>query len=67
MNNLLDDEKGSFCALVNGEGQYSLWPHTVNVPDGWNVAATGSRQDCLTYINEHWADMRPESLRRATT
>lgn len=65
MNNLLDGENGAFCALVNNEGQYSLWPAEIDVPEGWSVVVSGSRQHCLLYIKEHWTDMRPKSLQSA--
>ena len=54
---------GRFLVLVNHEGQHSLWPSFLKVPDGWNVAhPEDSRQACLDYVNEHWTDMRPKSL-----
>jgi MbtH protein len=66
MKNLLDDAEGIFVVLLNAEGQYSLWPEQLAVPAGWNVAhASDTRQSCLEYIQQHWTDMRPESLKRA--
>jgi nonribosomal peptide synthetase DhbF len=52
-----------FHVLVNGERQYSLWPASIAVPDGWAVVipATG-RAECLAYIERGWVDMRPRSL-----
>ena len=32
--NPFDDPEGSFYALVNDEGQYSLWPAFAEVPAG---------------------------------
>lgn len=69
MTNPFEDPNGSYCyhALVNGEGQYSLWPTFVDVPSGWQIAyPEKSRDDCLAYIEQHWTDMRPTSLIRAT-
>jgi MbtH protein len=61
--NPFDDEDGTFYALVNDEGQYSLWPTFVPVPAGWTVThGPGARQECLDHIEEHWTDMRPRSL-----
>jgi MbtH protein len=58
-----DDEQGSFYALVNSAGQYSLWPAFAAVPEGWQVAhGTGTRAGCLEYIAKTWADLRPRSL-----
>ena len=49
--NPFDDENGTFHALVNDEGQYSLWPAFVPVPDGWSVrSARPGRQECLDHI-----------------
>ncbi|MEU0390784.1 MULTISPECIES: MbtH family protein [Streptomyces] len=62
-NNPFDDEDGEFYVLVNAEGQYSLWPVFVDVPDGWDIALPKtSRAECVEYIDEHWTDMRPKSL-----
>ncbi|MBP2473249.1 MbtH protein [Crossiella equi] len=61
--NPLDDENGTFYALVNDEGQYSLWPVFVDVPAGWTVAfGQDTRQACLDFIERTWTDMRPKSL-----
>lgn len=63
--NPFDDEDGTFLVLINDEGQYSLWPHAMDVPQGWTqVGPTGSRAECLSYIEEKWTDMRPLSLVR---
>jgi MbtH protein len=64
--NPFDDENGQFYALVNDEEQYSLWPAFAEIPDGWRVAfGAAGRQECLTYVEENWTDMRPRSLRVA--
>jgi MbtH protein len=61
--NPFDDEDGTFHALVNDEGQYSLWPTFVPVPDGWTVQhGPATRQACLDHIEQHWTDLRPRSL-----
>ena len=61
--NPFDDENGTFYALVNDEGQYSLWPAFAEIPAGWTVAhGAASRQSCLDHVEEHWTDMRPKSL-----
>ena len=63
MANPFDDEDGTFFALINDEGQYSLWPTFADVPAGWKVVhGAGTRQDCLDFIEENWTDMRPNSL-----
>jgi MbtH protein len=61
--NPFEDENGRYYALVNDEGQYSLWPVFVDVPAGWTIAHDESdREACLHYIAEKWTDMRPNSL-----
>jgi MbtH protein len=67
MTNPFDDENGVFYALVNDEGQYSLWPEYLDIPAGW-VAEHGpdTRAACLAHIETHWTDMRPRSLVAAT-
>jgi uncharacterized protein YbdZ (MbtH family) len=61
--NPFDDDNGRFHVLVNEEGQYSIWPATVDVPDGWEVRLSDTgRAEALAYVEEHWTDMRPASL-----
>ncbi len=63
MANPFDNDDGDFLVLVNAERQYSLWPGSKKVPAGWSVEGPrGGRQDCLTWIEENWTDMRPRSL-----
>jgi MbtH protein len=63
MTNPFEDENGTFHVLINDEGQYSLWPSFVDVPDGWTIVRNSeSRAACLEYIDQHWTDMRPKSL-----
>lgn len=64
--NPFDDTDGRFYVLVNDEEQYSLWPTFTDVPAGWRVAyGEEDRRQCLGYIDQHWTDMRPRSLREA--
>jgi MbtH protein len=64
--NPFDDDNGTFHVLVNDEEQYSLWPVFADVPAGWTVVlADATRADCLAYVEEHWTDLRPRSLREA--
>ena len=51
--------------VVNHEEQYSIWPADREIPLGWSDAGkTGSKAECLAYIQEVWTDMRPLSLRK---
>ncbi|MBA4021930.1 MAG: MbtH family protein [Gordonia sp.] len=67
--NPFDDEDGKFYVLINGEEQYSLWPTFAAVPEGWHIVhgqgGQTSRQSCLDFVEEHWTDLRPKSLRDA--
>ena len=54
-----------FKVLINTEGQYSLWPSLKNCPEGWTeVGFEGSKDACTAYVDEHWTDMRPNSLKK---
>ena len=56
----------AFSVVVNDEEQHSLWPAGKAVPRGWRtVHGPASRQDCLAYVETHWTDIRPKSLRAA--
>ena len=63
MTNPFENPDGAYRALVSDEGQYSLWPAFAEVPAGWTVAHdTDTREACLAHIEQHWTDMRPQSL-----
>ena len=63
MTNPFEDENGVFHVLVNDEGQHSLWPKFVPVPQGWKIVLESeSRAACLDYITKNWTDIRPKSL-----
>ncbi|MGC9540852.1 MbtH family protein [Streptomyces sp. UG1] len=58
--NPFEDENGTYLVLTNAQGQHSLWPEAIAVPDGWDVALTASsRAECLAFVEEHWTDIRP--------
>jgi MbtH protein len=66
MTNPFQDEEVAYVVLKNTEGQYSLWPVFVNVPDGWTEVFRSDREeDSVAYIESAWTDMRPASLVRA--
>jgi amino acid adenylation domain-containing protein len=62
MTNPFEDTNDSFYVLINQEGQYSIWPQFIEVPDGWKMISTGARCECLNYINEFWRDLRPHDV-----
>ncbi|MFJ8632677.1 MbtH family protein [Streptomyces sp. NPDC093568] len=58
--NPFEDEHGTYLVLANAEGQFSLWPDGITVPDGWDVALTASsRAECLAYVEDHWTEICP--------
>ncbi|MGW2421040.1 MbtH family protein [Streptomyces sp. NPDC001709] len=64
--NPFDDENGRFFVVANDEDQHSLWPAFADVPAGWRVVfGEAARAECLRYVEEHWTDLRPKSLREA--
>ena len=46
--------------IVNNQGQYSIWPEENKPhPEGWtDVDKTGTKAECLAYIEEVWAQCR---------
>jgi uncharacterized protein YbdZ (MbtH family) len=68
-SNPFDDENGTFFVLVNDEEQHSLWPTFAAVPAGWRIvfgeSGQTSRQECVDYVDRHWTDLRPRSLRES--
>jgi MbtH protein len=65
VTNPFEDENATYHVLINDEGQHSLWPSFKEVPKGWTIVrSSDSRAACLEFINQHWTDMRPNSLVR---
>ncbi|GIG56509.1 protein mbtH [Longispora fulva] len=62
--NPFEDRDGRFLVLTNAEDQHSLWPAFIPVPGGWTtVFGDASREECLEYVEAHWTDLRPLSVR----
>ncbi len=60
-----EEDTTTYSVVINHEEQYSIWPADRENALGWNdVGKTGTKQDCLDYIEEVWTDMRPLSLRK---
>jgi MbtH protein/glycopeptidolipid biosynthesis protein len=58
------DDDGSFFVVVDDEEQHTRWPAFADVPAGPRVVyGEAERAACLDYIEEHWPDARPKSLR----
>ena len=63
VTNPFEDENGTYHVLINDEGQHSLWPAFIDVPEGWTIVhKSDTRAACLEYVNQNWTDMRPNSL-----
>jgi len=59
------DDSTMYQVVINHEEQYSIYPENREPPAGWQaVGKTGSKQECLEYIEQVWTDMRPISLRK---
>lgn len=68
MTNPFDDTQNTFLVLVNEEEQHSLWPEFARIPDGWTpVHGPVPKDQALIYVDTHWTDLRPRSLREAHT
>ena len=59
------DDQTIYKVVINHEEQYSIWSADRENALGWNDAGkTGTKAECLAYIQEVWTDMRPLSLRK---
>ena len=60
-----DEDTRQYTVVMNHEEQYSIWFADRELPLGWSaVGKTGTKRECLDYIEEVWTDMRPLSLRQ---
>jgi MbtH protein len=60
-----EEDTRTYTVVVNHEEQYSIWFAGREIPKGWReVGKTGSKKECLDYIEEVWTDMRPLSVRK---
>ena len=51
--------------VKNDEEQYSIWPASNPLPNGWHDGGKqGPKAECLAFIEQVWTDMRPLSLRK---
>lgn len=61
-----DDDDTEYKVVQNHEEQFSLWPSYKEPPSGWKeVGKSGSKQECLDYIQKVWTDTRSASIREA--
>jgi len=55
-----EEDRRPYQVVVNAAGQYSIWFDASPAPSGWTATGkTGSKAECLSYIEEVWVDMRP--------
>ena len=60
-----EEDRQVYKVVINQDEQYSIWPEQRPNPLGWTDAGkSGTKSECLAYINDVWIDMRPLSLRR---
>lgn len=58
-------EETQYKVVVNHEEQYSIWFLNRENPRGWRDAGkSGTKAECLDYIEQVWTDMRPLSVRQ---
>ncbi len=59
------EDDREYTVVINHEEQYSIWFADRDIPNGWReVGKRGKKSECLDYIEEHWTDMRPLSVRK---
>ena len=59
-----DPDAMTYKVVVNHEEQFSIWPVGRAMPRGWwDAGRTGTRTECLAYVEQVWTDMRPLSLK----
>lgn len=60
-----EEDTRKYNVVINHEEQYSIWPVDRENALGWkSEGKSGTKEECLAYIDEVWTDMRPLSLRK---
>jgi MbtH protein len=63
MANPFEVPDADYAVLRNQQGQHSLWPADIAVPDGWTtVHGPAPREECLSHVREQWTDLRPADV-----
>jgi MbtH protein len=61
----MNEKSREYKVVINDEEQYSIWPTDKANASGWHdVNKVGTKEECLSFIQQIWVDMRPLSLRR---
>ena len=59
-----DEDTAIYEVVANDQEQYSIWQGGREPPLGWStVGIRAGKAECLGWIEKHWTDMRPKSLR----
>jgi MbtH protein len=60
-----NEDNEPFHVVTDFEERYSIWPQKNKIPAYWKKEGfSGSKKECLDYIQNVWTDMRPLSLRK---
>ncbi|TQV77389.1 MbtH family NRPS accessory protein [Aliikangiella marina] len=60
-----EEDTRTYNVVINHEEQYSIWLADRENALGWhNEGMSGTKAECLEYIDKVWTDMRPLSLRK---
>jgi MbtH protein len=60
-----DEENAPYDVVTDIEERYSIWPQHSEVPKYWKKEGfSGTKKECLDYIQNVWTDMRPLSLKK---
>ncbi|MDF7681591.1 MbtH family NRPS accessory protein [Enterobacteriaceae bacterium ESL0689] len=56
-----DNPQTQFYILRNLRQQYSLWPDSCPLPEGWTIASPAqSLADCHHWLMTHWTTLTPD-------
>ena len=59
-SNPFDNPQGQFYILRNGQQQFSLWPPSCALPEGWSVECPPqSLAACNDWLAANWSTLTP--------
>ncbi len=60
----LDRDNTIFTVIVSQEGQFTIWQQDRELLPGWRaVGQSGTKQECIDYIQEVWTAPPQKNLR----